>query len=62
GTTSALLVVHKGVIRTIAEHLLGRSLENGIPGLGESISLTRVDHGGWYLGRHGSNPEGLEAA
>jgi broad specificity phosphatase PhoE len=62
GATGALLVVHKGVIRAIAEQLLGQPLEDGVPGLGESVSLTRAANGGWFLGERGSDPEGLEAA
>lgn len=62
GATNALLVLHKGVIRTIAEHLLGEPLADGTPALGEAVSLTRKPDGSWFLGRHSSNPEGLEAA
>lgn len=61
GASCALLVVHKGVIRVIAEHLLGKPLEDGIPALGESVSLTRQTDGSWFLGRRGSDPEGLAA-
>jgi len=62
GAIGVLLVLHKGVIRAIAEQLLGQPLEDGIPGLGESISLTRAANGSWFQGERGSNPEGLEAA
>lgn len=62
GVNHALVVVHKGVIRTIAEHLLGAPIEAGIPALGESVSITRGSDGSWFVGRRGSNPEGLEAA
>jgi broad specificity phosphatase PhoE len=62
GATGALLVVHKGVIHTITEHLLGEPLEEGIPPLGEAVSLTRRADGSWFLGRRSSDPEGLEAA
>ena len=58
---NALVVVHKGVIRTIAEHLLGSPLEDGTPGLGESVSLTRGSDGAWFRGRRSSDPEGLAA-
>jgi broad specificity phosphatase PhoE len=61
GAAHALLVVHKGVIRTIAEHLLGSPLEDGIPGLGCAESLTRAADGPWFRGRHGSDPKGLAA-
>ena len=62
GATHALVVVHKGVIRTIAEQLLGEPIEAGIPALGESVSLSRNADDSWFVGRRGSNPEGLEAA
>jgi broad specificity phosphatase PhoE len=57
GARNALLVVHKGVIRAIAEHLLGEPLEDG-PELGESVSLTRVGEK-WAPGRRSSDPEAL---
>jgi len=62
GASSALLVIHKGVIRIIAEQLLGTPLDDGIPPLGEAVWLTRKPEGSWFLGRRGSDPEGLEAA
>ena len=61
GATNALVVVHKGVIRTIVEHQLGEPLEDGVPELGEAVSLTRRADGAWFLGRRGSDPEGLAA-
>jgi broad specificity phosphatase PhoE len=62
GATSALLVIHKGPIRVIAEHLLGRALEDGIPELGGFVGLTRRPEGTWFVGRHGSDPEALGEA
>jgi broad specificity phosphatase PhoE len=61
GAANALVVVHKGVIRTIAEHLLGSPLEDGVPALGVSVSLSRGPDG-WFRGRRGSDPAGLAAA
>ncbi|MCL4686674.1 phosphoglycerate mutase family protein [Myxococcota bacterium] len=59
GATSALLVVHKGVIRTIVEALLGQPLEDrDRPVLGESLILTRV-RDGWVIGSRSSNPPGI---
>jgi len=60
GASAALLVVHKGVIRVIAEKLLGEPLSDGLPELGGAIGLSRGGDGGWFLGRRGSNPPGLD--
>jgi broad specificity phosphatase PhoE len=62
GARSALLVIHKGVIRTIAEQIVGRRIEDGVPALGESLSLSRDAEGRWFLGRRSSNPAALEGA
>jgi broad specificity phosphatase PhoE len=58
GATSALAVIHKGVIRSIAEHLLGAPLEDGIPPLGGWVGLTRSGET-WFAGRRSSDPVGL---
>ena len=58
GATSALVVVHKGTIRTIAERLLGVPLAEGEPPLGGVVALLRDSDGCWTQGR----PGGLEAA
>jgi len=55
-----LLVVHKGVIRVIAEKLLGKPLADGQPELGGAIGLSRVGDGSWFLGRRSSNPPALD--
>jgi broad specificity phosphatase PhoE len=57
GASNALLVVHKGVIRTLAEHLSGAPLAEG-PELGKSVSLSRNGEK-WLLGRRSSDPEAL---
>jgi len=57
GAQGALLVVHRGVVRTIAEHLTGEPLASG-PELGKSVSLSRVGEK-WVLGRRSSDPEAL---
>jgi broad specificity phosphatase PhoE len=62
GAASALLVAHKGTIRTVAEKLLGAALVDGEPPLGGAVALSRGSDGAWFQGRRGSNPEGLEAA
>jgi len=59
GASAALVVVHRGVIRALAEQLLGTPLDDATPSLGEVVALSRAPGGGWYRGRHGSNPEGL---
>ncbi len=59
GATSALLVVHKGVIRTIVDLLLGSAVEDrDRPALGEAMVLTRVREG-WIPGGRSSNPPGV---
>lgn len=60
GAKNALLVLHKGVIRAIAEHLLGQEIPEG-PELGHAISVTR-EGDGWFYGRRSSNPPALEGA
>ena len=60
GVACSLLVVHKGTIRTIVQHLLGNPLPDGEPPLGGIVALSRGAAGDWYLGRHSSNPEGVE--
>jgi broad specificity phosphatase PhoE len=58
---SALVVVHKGVIRSIVELLTGVALDRELPPLGGVIELTR-DGDKWFQGRRSSNPPGLDAA
>jgi broad specificity phosphatase PhoE len=60
GAQGALLVVHKGVIRTIAEQLLGTPLPDGVPELGGCVDLSRDgDEGDWFRGRRSSDPPPL---
>jgi hypothetical protein len=47
---SALLVLHKGVIRVIIEQLTGDALPLGAPDLGGVVTLTRDAQGGWFQG------------
>ena len=49
GAESVLVVAHKGVIRTIAEHL-GNPIEDGHPELGQGVALTRTAGGDWQPG------------
>jgi broad specificity phosphatase PhoE len=53
---SALLVLHKGVIRLIVERLTGESLPVGDPPLGGVVTLTRSGEEGWFRGQHASTP------
>lgn len=56
GAAGALLVGHKGVIRTLAEKLVGSPLPADVPGLASEVSLSLAPSGTWFLGRRGSNP------
>jgi len=60
GADAVLAVLHRGVIRTLGEQLLGSPLADATPSLGEVVSLSRTPGGGWFCGRRGSNPEGLQ--
>jgi broad specificity phosphatase PhoE len=53
---SALLVTHRGVIRTLAEQLVGAPLADEIPGLAAAVGLSRDAGGRWFLGRRSSDP------
>jgi broad specificity phosphatase PhoE len=61
GATHALVVTHKGVVRAVAERLLGAALDDGVPALGGVVDLTRRADGGWFQGRRSSNPPALDA-
>jgi len=54
---SALVVAHKGVIRTIVELLIGERPQ-GLD-LGDGIELTRKSDGTWFEGRNSSDPPSL---
>jgi broad specificity phosphatase PhoE len=56
---SALVVAHKGVIRTICQILTGEKPANGQPEPGHWIELTAEPSGKWILGRRSSNPPSL---
>ena len=58
GAANILVVSHKGVIRTLVQHLTGDALAEDSPGLGEVVSVTQ-DGEGWIHGRRGSDPAGL---
>lgn len=58
---SALLVLHKGVIRVLAEELAGEKLGDDELAVGSIFELTRKPDGTWFHGRRSSNPAGVEA-
>jgi probable phosphoglycerate mutase len=49
GADGALVVAHKGVIRTLAERLVGDPLPEGIPGLATAVHLSRGADEVWRL-------------
>lgn len=61
GARSALVVAHKGVIRTVAELLLGEAPAREEPPVGGLLELTRGADGKWFRGRRSSNPSPLDA-
>jgi broad specificity phosphatase PhoE len=54
-TPSALVVVHKGVVRTLLELVTGQTLETEMPPLGGVIHASRNSAGIWSTGRSGSD-------
>lgn len=46
---SPLVVAHKGVVRTITEHLTGEALPDPDPELGSLVRLSRIGDGRWGL-------------
>lgn len=60
GADAVLAVLHRGVIRLIAEQLLGRPLPDATPGIAEVVGCSLGADGAWHLGRRSSNPEALQ--
>jgi broad specificity phosphatase PhoE len=56
-----LVVVHKGVVRTIVEALTGETTAPDEPAVGGAIGITRDTSGRWFRGRRSSNPPSLDA-
>ena len=54
GVASALVVTHKGVIRTITEILTGTPLDRTEPPLGSAVLLT-LGAKGWFVGQRSSD-------
>lgn len=57
---SAVLVVHKGVVRAVVRELTGEELPADAPPLGGIVHLTRDADGSWFVGKRSSNPPALE--
>lgn len=55
GVQSALVVAHKGVVRTLLELVSGQTLDAESPGLGGVIHVSRNAGGEWTTGRVGSD-------
>jgi broad specificity phosphatase PhoE len=55
GVESALVAVHKGVVRTLLELVSGHTLADGEPELGGVIRAARDPSGAWFTGRRGSD-------
>jgi broad specificity phosphatase PhoE len=62
GAAAVLGVLHRGVIRTLGEQLLGRPLPDATPGLGEIVAFSLGPDGAWTPGRRSSNPESLQVS
>lgn len=60
GAIHVLAVLHRGVIRTLAEELSGTALPGSEPELGGVVGLFRDAGSRWQLGRRSSDPAGLE--
>jgi broad specificity phosphatase PhoE len=60
GVRCALLVLHKGPIRVIAEELLAEPLAPELPELGGVVAISAGSDGKWVAGRRGSNPAALD--
>ena len=58
---NVLVAAHKGVVRVIAEKILGEALPDKEPPLGGIVSLSRSADGHWHPGRRGSNPAAVGA-
>ena len=53
---SVLLVAHKGIVRTVAERLLGAALPHGEPPLAGLVGLSLGPDAIWRPGRRSSDP------
>ena len=55
GAESALVTVHKGVVRTLLELVSGHTLAPAEPDLGGVVEASMDPAGRWYTGRRGSD-------
>lgn len=56
GASSAILVAHKGVIRTLVQALCDAELAPELPALGGVVQVMRRSDGRWHVGRRSSDP------
>jgi len=56
GVRSALVVAHKGVVRTLVELVVGQTLPSEVPELGAVVHASRDVAGRWQTGRRASDP------
>lgn len=61
GVRSALVVAHKGVVRTLLELVSGQTLPPEVPALGGVVHVSRNARGTWETGRPASDPALCEA-
>ncbi|MDH3518901.1 MAG: histidine phosphatase family protein [Myxococcales bacterium] len=62
GAAHVLAVAHKGVIRTVVQHLVSEPLLEEIPHLAGVVSISRRPDGSWFVGRRGSDPSRPDAS
>ena len=60
--STAVGVLHKGVIRELVRQLTGELLPKAEPLLGGLVALTRIAGGAWLRGERSSDPVGLAAS
>jgi broad specificity phosphatase PhoE len=61
GVRSALVVAHKGVVRTLLELVSGQTLPPELPELAGVVHVSRDAQGGWQTGRRASDVTLAEA-
>ena len=54
GVGSAIVIAHKGVVRTLVESLTGSELDAGLPELGEVMHVSREPGGQYFCGLRSS--------
>jgi broad specificity phosphatase PhoE len=56
GASSAIVVAHKGVIRTLVQAVCGVELAPELPALGGVVQVMCRSDGQWHVGRRSSDP------